>query len=405
MTDHDFIVGINYWPQRTAMSMWRHFDPATIKEDMATIGELGCSCLRIFLLWEDFQPRPRQCSVPMLDNLVKLMELAGDRGLKVMPALFTGYAAGLTWLPPWMLLASTAGEAQEVFSLGKVRSLRPKNPYEDTEVIEAQLYFLRELLNALSGHPALLAWDLGNEPCRWAEPPDETTVSIWFQAVTETLRERTGSVAITLGLGTQDLEANPRLSLILPSRYLDYVSLHVYPYRLPWAEGPTDPGPLPFLASIARWLAKKPVLLQEFGVPTAPVLGQVETSRQLPDDLMLVDEADAARFAEKALNLAHRFKTAGALWGAFGDYHPTVWTRPPLDRNVPERFAGLVRHDGSPKAAATLFKSSTAPAGSGDSEVSAEWLDITEEEYLQDPETNLRRLYRRFRECEVLMTS
>lgn len=402
MADHDFILGINYWPQRTAISMWRHFDPATIKEDMATIAELGFSCLRIFLLWEDFQPHPRQCAVPILDHLVTLMELAGDRGLQVMPTLFTGYAAGLTWLPPWMLLASSAETTQEVFSLGKVRSLKPKNPFQDTEVIEAQIYFLRELLNAVSGHPALFAWDLGNEPSRWADPPDEAAVSIWFQAVTETLRERTGSVPVTLGLGAQDLEGNPRLNLILPSRYLDYVSLHVYPYKIPWAEGPTDPGPLPFLASIARWLAKKPVLLQEFGVPTAPILGQVETTRQLPNDLMLVDEEDAARFAEKALNLAHRFKTVGAFWGAFGDYHPTRWTRPPLDRNVPERFTGLVRQDGSPKAAATLFKSATAPAGSGNSEVSAGWLDITEEEYLQDPETNLRRLYRRFREYEVL---
>jgi endo-1,4-beta-mannosidase len=398
---HSFTTGVNYWPQRAAMSMWRHFDPVTIKEDMATIAELGCSCLRIFLLWEDFQPHPRQCSVPVLDHLVKLMELAGDRGLRVMPALFTGYAAGLTWLPPWMLLASTAGGAQEVFSLGKVRSLKPKNLYEDPEVIEAQLYFLRELLNALSDHPALFAWDLGNEPCRWAEPTDETAVTIWFQAVTETLRERTGSVPVTLGLGAQDLEVNPRLSLLLPSRYLDYISLHIYPYRLPWAGGPADPGPLPFLASIARWLTKKPVLFQEFGVPTAPVLGQVEMSRQPPNDLMLVDEEDAARFAEKALHLAHRFKTAGAFWGAFGDYHSTVWTRPPLHRNVPERFAGLVRHDGSPKAAAAPFESLTASAESGDSEVSADWLDVTEEEYLQDPESNLRRLYLRFRECQA----
>jgi hypothetical protein len=402
MTDHGFIIGINYWPQRTAVSMWRHFDPATIKEDMATIAELGCSCLRIFLLWEDFQPYPRQCSVPMLNHLVKLMELAGDRGLKVMPTLFTGYAAGLTWLPPWMLLASTAGDAQEVFSLGKVRSLKPKNPYEDPEVIEAQLYFLRELLNALSGHPALFAWDLGNEPSRWAEPPDETVVSIWFQALTETLRERTGSVPITLGLGAQDLEAKPRLSLLLPSRYLDYVSLHVYPYRLPWAEGPADPGPLPFLGSVAQWLAKKPVLLQEFGVPTAPAVRKEKLTEELPSHPSLVDEEAAARFAERSLNLLRRFRMMGCFWGSYGDYHPAVWARPPLARNVPERFAGLIRYDRSLKAIASPFKFPTAPAGSGDSEVSADWLDITEEDYLQDPVTHLRRLYRRFKEEQGL---
>jgi hypothetical protein len=338
----------------------------------------------------------------MLNHLVKLMELAGDRGLKVMPTLFTGYAAGLTWLPPWMLLASTAEGAQEVFCLGKVRSLKPKNPYDDPEAIEAQLYFLRELLDALSGHPALFAWDLGNEPSRWADPPDETAVSIWFQAVTGTLRERTGSVPITLGFGAQDLEANPRLNLILPSRYLDYLSLHVYPYRLSWAEGPADPGPLPFLASLGQWLAKKPVLLQEFGVPTAPVMRQEDLTEKLSKHPSLVDEEDAARFAEKSLTLLRRSKMIGCFWGSYGDYHPTVWTRPPLDRNVPERFAGLFRHDGSPKVAAALFKSLAASAESGDSEASADWLDVTEEEYLQDPATHLRRLYRRFREYQVL---
>jgi len=399
MTDHDFIFGINYWPQRTAMSMWRQFDASAVKEDLATIGELGCSCVRIFLLWEDFQPHPSQCSVPMLDHLVKLMELAGDRGLKVMPTLFTGYAAGLTWLPPWMLLASTAEETQEIFSLGKVRSLKPKNPFEDTEVIEAQVYFLRELLNAVSGHPALFAWDLGNEPSRWANPPDETAVSIWFQAVTETLRERAGSVPITLGLGAQDLEENPRLDINLPSRYVDYLSLHVYPYRLPWAAGPLDPGPLPFLASVAQWLTKKPVLLQEFGVPTAAVLRQGPLTEELPKDAYFVNEEDAARFAEKSLALLRRFTMIGAFWGSYGDYHPTLWTRPPLDRNVPERFSGLIRHDGSPKVAATLFNPA---AEGGHSEVPAGWLDITEEEYLRAPEPQLRRLYLRFRECQAL---
>ena len=402
MGEDDFVVGINYWPPRTAMSMWRHFDPATIKEDMATIAELGCSCLRIFLLWEDFQPHPRQCSVPMLNHLVKLMELAGDRGLKVMPTLFTGYAAGLTWLPPWMLLASTAEGTREVFSLGKVRSLKPKNPYDDPEVIEAQLYFLRELLDALSGHPALFAWDLGNEPCRWADPPNEMAVSVWFQAVTGTLRERTGSVPITFGLGAQDLAANPRLNLLLPSRYLDYLSLHVYPYRLPWAEGPADPGPLPFLASIGRWLAKKPVLLQEFGVSTAPVVRRGNPPEELPRHPSLVDEEDAARFAEKSLNLLRRFRMIGCFWGSYADYHPTLWARPPLDRNVPERFAGLVRYDGSPKAAATLFKSPAAPVEGGDSEIGTDWVDITEDEYVLVPESHLRRLYLRFRDYEVL---
>ncbi|HYA02921.1 MAG TPA: hypothetical protein VEI04_07385, partial [Syntrophobacteria bacterium] len=66
MSDHDFIIGVNYWPQRMAMFMWRQFDPAIIKTDMATVAELRCSSVRIFLLWEDSQPHPRQCSATLL---------------------------------------------------------------------------------------------------------------------------------------------------------------------------------------------------------------------------------------------------------------------------------------------------------------------------------------------------
>ncbi len=397
MSDHNFIIGVSYWPQRTAMFMWRHFDPATVREDMAGIAELGCSCVRIFLLWEDFHPHPRRCAVHMLDRLLKFMELAGDRKLGVMPTLFTGYAVGLTWLPPWMLLASTDPRSGRIFSRGNVRSLKAKNPYEDTELIEAQLYFLRELTNALAGHPALFAWDLGNEPFRWATPPDETAVSVWFHAMTETLRERTEPVPITLGVGPDDLEGQPRLTLLPASRYLDYLSIHAYPCRLPWARGPLDAAPLPFLGCLTRWLTKKPVLLQEFGVPTAPILRQGQGSEELPKDPSLVDEEDGARFVEESLSLARRFELIGAFWGAYGDYHPTVWSWPPLDRNSSERFLGLVRYDGSPKPAARVFSSGVREQFRA--EPAAGWLDIDEEEFLETPKTHLPRIYRRF--CDV----
>jgi len=394
MTDHPFTVGVNYWPQRVAMFMWRHFDPATVREDMAGIAELGCACVRVFLLWEDFQPQPRRCAVHMLDRLVRLMELAGDCKLGVIPTLFTGYAAGLTWLPPWMLLASPANTELQVFSLGEVRSLKPKNPYEDAEVIEAQLYFVRELTNALADHPALFAWDLANEPFRWAAPPDQTAISIWFQAVTETLKERTESVPITLGLGPDDLEEQPRLTLLPASRYLDYLSIHVYPYRLSWGGGPLDPGPLPFLGCIARWLTKKPVLLEEFGVSTAPVRRQEQPTDGPPKQAHLVDEESAARFAEESLGLARRFGMIGAFWGCYGDYHPTIWSSPPLDRNVSERFLGLLRDDGSPKPAVGAFRSGGTKQG--ETAPVSEWLDVEKGEFLEDPRMHLPRLYRRF---------
>jgi hypothetical protein len=215
--------------------------------------------------------------------------------------------------------------------------------------------------------------------------------------MTETLRERTGPVPITLGLGADDLEGQPRLTLLPASRYLDYLSIHVYPCRLLWAAGPLDAGPLPFLGCIAYWLTKKPVLLQEFGVPTAPILRQGQGSEEPLKDPSLVDEEDGARFAEESLRLARRFELIGAFWGAYGDYHPTVWSWPPLDRYSSERFLGLIRYDGSPKPAVGAFRSGGTKEGK--TAPITEWLDVEKGEFLQDPTMHLPRLYRRF--CDV----
>ena len=85
--------------------MWRQFDHKAISEDVAIMADLGISCIRIFLLWEDFQPRANKVNTAMLDLLVDFLEMATAEKLKVIPVLFTGYINGLTWLPSWMIVS------------------------------------------------------------------------------------------------------------------------------------------------------------------------------------------------------------------------------------------------------------------------------------------------------------
>ena len=85
------------------MFMWREFDRSAIDEDLASIRDLGISSVKIFLMWEDFQPEPKKIPATMLDRLVDLLDMAEDRNLEVMATLFTGHMSGLNWLPPWML--------------------------------------------------------------------------------------------------------------------------------------------------------------------------------------------------------------------------------------------------------------------------------------------------------------
>ena len=63
-----FSVGINYWPRRTAMTMWQRFDAGEIREDFSRMEGLGLDALRFFLRWDHFQPRADTidpvCAVP-----------------------------------------------------------------------------------------------------------------------------------------------------------------------------------------------------------------------------------------------------------------------------------------------------------------------------------------------------
>jgi hypothetical protein len=392
-----FLLGVNYWPQDKAMFMWRAFDKSTVQNDVAVISDLGLSCIRTFLIWEDFQPAPKNVSMTKLDYLVDILEMAAVRNLKVMVSLFTGYANGMTWLPPWMLLSSTAERVVPVFSMDKVRFNRPRNFYSDPEVIEAQIFFLRELTSAVSGHPALFAWDLGNDLSRWILPSNEAAANVWYQAMSETLKAKDETVPVTVGMGLPDFEIHTQYSFVTASRYLDFISIQAYPQHISWNDGDLDRSVLPYLGCLAEWLGKKPVLIQEFGLPTIPTVPTPGSgSGRTFGDSSLFSEDDVAEFVEEVLAQLGQFNLMGALWGSYGDYHPSIWQWPPLDKHSDQRFYGLLRHDGSPKPIADAFKS--ANTEKSNSVTSTAWIDLPREDFYKKPKQHLGRLYFRFRD-------
>ena len=401
MTDDPFILGVNYWPQQSAIFMWRRFDRDSIEDDLAVIRDLGFSCIRIFPLWEDFQPKPRTIQAVMLDRLVELLEIAAERSLQVMVTLFTGYVSGLVCLPPWMLLASTSSGQKRILSIDKIRFNNARNPYSDSEVIEAQIFFLRELLSAVSGHPALYGWNLGNEPSQWALTADRFSVELWLQAMAETLKERDNSLPLTLTLRVEDLIQTNGLTPRLAGKHLDFLAINVPQHPTSWTKNPFDAGVLPCLGRITAWLAQRPVMIQEFGLATQPLVSGTDSLDLVKDeDRFLVSEEDAAQFAENALAHLQRFDLMGGFWTSYGDYHPSIWRWPPLDTSINARFSGLIRTDGSFKPAAFVFKS--RPVQTVEVDISDEWLDVSEEQYYQNPSHHLSRLCNRFREYSSL---
>src|SRR5829696_4809154 len=77
----DFTLGVNYWPRRKAMYWWNDFDAGEVREEFSIIREIGLNVVRIFLLWDDFQPQPTSVSKEAIDHLVKVADIAGENDL------------------------------------------------------------------------------------------------------------------------------------------------------------------------------------------------------------------------------------------------------------------------------------------------------------------------------------
>ena len=98
-----FVLGVNYWPRRKAMYWWNNFDAGEVREEFSLICELGLNIVRIFLLWDDFQPEPDKVSSDAMKHLITVADIAADNGLGLDLTFFTGHMSGPNWSPRWLL--------------------------------------------------------------------------------------------------------------------------------------------------------------------------------------------------------------------------------------------------------------------------------------------------------------
>jgi endo-1,4-beta-mannosidase len=369
--------------------MWSDLDPAETREDFARIAAAGFDCVRIFLLWEDFQPEPDEVSTERLDDLVAVADAAREEGLVLMPTLFTGHMSGANWVPAWVLDRSRSSGRFRTISGGRAIMAGIRNWYDDDELCEAQVLLARETASALAGHPALWAWDLGNEPSNCVLPPTAEHARRWLDTMTEALGEPSPGTPVTLGLHQQDLEERRILGPREAAESLAFACMHGYPAYAAWSRHAADDAVAPFLGLLTRWLSGQGVLFAELGAPTYPgPRGHVDEMGRLPED-------DAATYTERVLETLHRFGFLGALLWCFSDYDPALRGEPPFDEAPHEMSFGLWRADGSAKPALEAVRAFGARERENP-RVDLGWIDVTPEEYLADPARHLERLYAAF---------
>ncbi len=212
--DSIFIIkGINYYPQASPWDMFgKKFDPDIIEADFKLIKKTGLNSIRIFIQYEDFgkaEVKPEK-----LQKLNTVLDLAQKQNLKVIPTLFDFY--GDYSVLDWSLTQQHA----------------------------------RQIVTPLKSHPAILAWDIKNEPDLDFENRGKENILNWLKEIIQTIKQEDPNHLVTVGWSSAAAAQN------LVNR-VDFISFHFYQ--------PIDDfnSALKLIEDNANG---KPLLVEEFGL-------------------------------------------------------------------------------------------------------------------------------------------
>jgi endo-1,4-beta-mannosidase len=399
-----FLLGVNYWPRRKAMYWWADFDAGEVREEFAMIRETGFTHVRIFLLWESFQPQADRVSAGALRDLRTVCDIAGETGLKLEPTFFTGHMSGPNWAPDWLISgrARCRGE-REVVSLS--RRAPPDHGifdvYAEAFVLEAEERLLRAVCRELRDHPAVWGWSLGNEPDLFCQPVNSDVGTGWVRRMGGVIKAEDPDRPVLIGLHTASLDGDVGFRVDQIAGVTDISVMHGYSIYNLLARRALDPDYAPFTCALTSALAGRPVLYEEYGVCTQfpnALSGYRGAGLKLlgKPKQYFSSEEDAGEYYRQVLPRLVRVGALGAFAWCFGDYDESLWDRPPCDRYVHERTFGLFRADGSAKPAVRVLKEFAASAPTVSAPGRPVMLPVGAAVYYQNPRAYEPMLYDRF---------
>jgi endo-1,4-beta-mannosidase len=398
-----FLLGVNYWPRRKAMYWWADFDRYEVAQEFDLIASLGMSVVRVFLLWDDWQPTPHSVSPDRLHDLGEVLDLAAERGLRLDITFFTGHMSGPNWSPGWLLDSEGVGHpspyVRQVVSGGVVVDSVYRNMFHDADALAAERLLLETVVGRYHDHPGVWMWNLGNEPDLFAHPANPDAGRAWVREMTGLIKSIDPVHPVTTGLHTANLFADNGLRVDDVFAESDVAVMHGYPMYVDWARDPLDPDFVPYLCALVTALTGKPCLAEEWGGCTSPDTSDSVvwewTAYGSPRTQFMAGEEAFAEYVAGVLPRLVEVGSTGALMWCFADYDPSLWDRPPCDEGGArhERHFGLVRPDGSLKPHAETIRSFAATLPTVSRPIETVTLDVSPDEYYRDPAGHARRLY------------
>lgn len=371
LSSRHFTLGVNYWPRKKAMYWWKDFDRAETAAEFDEIAALGLQVVRIFLLWEDFQPSPGHVSERALSDLGLTLDAALAAGLRVMPTFFTGHMSGINWWPRWALLDEDDANGIPRMTDGAYTTRLGRDPYTDPLMLSAQRTQIAAVCGRFGEHPAIFAWDLSNEPDLFRVPARYADGAAWGTILAAEVRKYS-TRPVTAGMHLPTLTRYNGFRPDLLASRTDFLAMHAYSiyYAPVAADDPLNGDIVPLACLAAESLGGKPVLLEEFGY-SSPAPGDGSGWRVVRQgtrerSIYFADDASGGRYYRDVLEKLARCGALGAFAWNFSDYSPGLWSKPPFDMLVHERFFGLTRHDGALKPSGAAMRAFARRVASGD---------------------------------------
>ena len=401
-----FVLGVNYWPRRKAMYWWSNFEADEVREEFNVIASLGMNVVRLFLLWDDWQPTPDTVSSERLRDFGIVCDIAAELNLGLDVTFFTGHMSGPNWSPGWLLDNSVpfpSPRIRQVVSGGKIVNGSYRNMFHDPQAISASKLLLKTVVSQYKDHDAIWMWNLGNEPDLFAHPHSPQAGREWSKMMRDLIREIDPNHNVTCGLHIDSLLNENGLHIDQIFAEMDVAVMHSYPMYASWAQHNLDPDLVPYTCALVSALCGKPTLMEEWGgctnTPGRPSEMWEWTAYGQPRQQFMASEEDLAAYVEAVLPRLVDVGATGAMMWCYADYCEDLWDRPPCDDNGAkhERHFGLVRPDGTLKPHADVIRkfAATQPVVNPNPPRRVE-LDVTPDDFYNAPAEHTIRLYQKY---------
>jgi hypothetical protein len=157
-------VSLDYQPAATGPFLWQAFDTAAVSSDLAAIARAGFREVRVGLAWDSFMPDARGVDPRRMGEFDTLLRVAGAHGMGIVPVLFIQAHGDCVFLPARAVMRDARRRGVRVLSEGMPESGGPRDAWTDPLMLELADRWARAMAAGFANHPALAAWDLGDDP-------------------------------------------------------------------------------------------------------------------------------------------------------------------------------------------------------------------------------------------------